>query len=597
MRVAGRLRCLGSAFIASNQLVGGREPGIFMLIGTACALARRVVHSRSEAGAQMPRSAAAVGSALNSNTSLCTLCALWLKLQKKERPTVYSHFSEKRALTRHLMPPLTEDFYPALVRKIIPACGSEYIDRRPAEFHTTIDTLNRELRLGLDSLDCQVFGLLLTGLAGARRFGGDVFIRAEAGENSAVHSCHTAILMNEVFRRAGLLSTDTQTREVVWKRVDMTLGCLVHDMGEMLGEFSTLAERTDDSSIHEDADLERPVFKFSLELAYQSAAGNEPGRFYSVLSEMRNELEAFRAAGRISVRQVLQVLQRHEVGDISFELADRIGGLLYLYDLAELKSGISGSAGALPYHQSPFLGYAVKAVEHVQGTRHLIRFATKAPSYKRISLFSPQSTAHAGHEQRTNFDSEGMTLPISLSPSSRVVGNIKYLEGEVGYVMAHAESPAEKALAGAIRTMVYQTVVEELNAKSPVIDRKAGEPDKRVRQLILELKTGTLSSEMKREKLRSLKDRLEDSITAIDQARTKEQSRVQDPKLSTRTLFRYETNCRVIGLYLAAIKKEYVPKPGELLMLQDSVPEELRPLKAANLKQLQSGMEKQSQRR
>jgi len=260
---------------------------------------------------------------------------------------------ENIVLARYRMPShLPDDFYGNLVHRILPFCGNEY---ETSDFHSAIQALNLELYLKLDITEEKVLALLLTGLAQAYRFGGDVHIESRLGENSAVHSCHTAILMTEMFRRAGLFEQDQQTAEIIGMRVETTLSCLVHDMGEILGEFTSLGQRATDASLKEDPLLERKVFETALRLAYKAVHDGRHDRFYHAIQGMREQVEELRHDGG-DFSGIDSILAPHEVREMPEELEGSIQMFLSLFDMAELKeSDVSLGERKL------FRGYAVKS--------------------------------------------------------------------------------------------------------------------------------------------------------------------------------------------------------------------------------------------
>jgi hypothetical protein len=77
------------------------------------------------------------------------------------------------------------------------------------------------------------------------------------GENSAIHSLQAVVLGAELFNRAGLFGKGAAEDGVGAWQTPILLGVLVHDMGEILGELSSLAQRSVNKSLREQPEVER----------------------------------------------------------------------------------------------------------------------------------------------------------------------------------------------------------------------------------------------------------------------------------------------------------------------------------------------------
>ena len=135
-------------------------------------------------------------------------------------------------------------FYHRTSRAVVAVSGHEV---GTSDFHSAVDMLNTRLKLGLCDIDCRAFSFMLTCLSKSCRFGGEFHIDPTHGENSAAHSCHAVVLAQEIFRRAGLLAPDRLTPEVDALRRSIAIGCLIHDMGEILGELDRKSTRLNSS--------------------------------------------------------------------------------------------------------------------------------------------------------------------------------------------------------------------------------------------------------------------------------------------------------------------------------------------------------------
>lgn len=475
-------------------------------------------------------------------------------------------------LNRYRLPALADNFYPAVVGELLPLGGYEY---QTPDFHSAIRLIDSRLNLRFDPLQLEVLGLMLTGLSQANRFRNDIHIAQRYGENSSVHSCHSSVLMTEMFRRAALLESFAQTAIVHTMRVTATIGVLVHDMGEILGEFNSVAQRTSNANLAEDPNTERNIFECALRLAYKSVLDRQPYNFYQALKHMREDA-GIGKPGASEVTPIPELLKNYQVPAFDPQIEDSIQLFLQAYDLAELKNPELRSSNEM------FIGYAVKAVEHMQGTRHFTRFSTKDPSYRRINLFSPHSVESS--EARNPRWGGGVrseeTLPLSLSESRRIIKNIEYVEGEVGELFHYARTNEELALACAIRNSVYQTIIEWFNASGGLIDRRNQAMNPLIRDVMKEYFDPETSGEAKREKLNLLKKLLENESQQllIKLREMRAQSPGHNP-LSWTQLEDIETKGRIMSLYQRAIDANYKAAPGEILLKLDRIPDAIGPIK------------------
>ena len=480
-------------------------------------------------------------------------------------------------LSRYKLPALSADFYPATVAALLPLGGYEY---QTPDFHTAIRFLDTELYLSLDPLQLEVLGLMLTGLSQANRFRNDIHIAPRYGENSSVHSCHSAILMNEMFRRAELIESGRQTAPIITMRVMTTIGCLVHDMGEILGEFNSVAQRTSNHDLAEDPNTERTIFETALRLSYQAVLDRRPSNFYSALKHMREDAGIARSNGGLA-KPIEQVLQPYTNIAFNPQIEDSIKLFLQAYDLAELKNAEQRSNAEL------FMGYAVKAIEHMQGTRHFTRFSTKDPAYKRLNLFSPFSV-ESSEVRNPNWGGglrSGETLPLSLSESRRMLKNVEYVEGEIGDLFHFAASPEELKLAQIIRDSTYLTVIEWFNACGAVIDRRNRTMNPLISGLIQEYFDQGTSADARREKLHLLEKLLvaesKELLSRLRHSRTSKKDGYNPNEWSE--LEDIETKGRMMSLYRCAIERDYRPARGEVLLKLDTVPESIGSIRATKL--------------
>lgn len=217
-------------------------------------------------------------------------------------------------------------------------------------------------------------------------------------------------------------------------------------------------------------------------------------------------------------------------------------------------------------------------VEHLQGTRHLIRFADHDKSYRPLNLFSGAPPTKSKNLKQRRFQDSGLTVPLSLCTSTRALKNCAYTENEVGYLFQYAETEAEKTLANVLRDSVYQTTIEYLNGANPVIDRKEEKPDQVVSDLTSEVWRDNVSIEARLEKVRTI---IKLQLQKRGELTNRVRSEMKEAALSGidkwSTLFDVETKHRLMCLYHRAIEVGYEPEPEVALGMLSSLPSELQP--------------------
>lgn len=419
--------------------------------------------------------------------------------------------------------------------------------RGEKDFGKVLEVLNRDSHLNLDPVDMQLFTMVFSELGrNARRYGGDAHMNPEFGENSATHSSQCVVLADSAFQKARLDSSP----ETAKLQHEIRLGLMLHDIGEAFGEFSSLAQRATAGTEEASGDIERDVFQYVFKLAGHAIETGDETVFYDTMKRITDQAQVAKdgdgAAGGLS-----DILKANPVPDISEKLQERIDGFLDLYDAAEMKKG------------EDFFGYAIKAIEHNQGTRHLLRFAENANGDKSGFL----ARISDGIDRSAQ-------LPFDTSPSYRCTRNHQYLEGEIGDLFVHAKTPEEKQLAKALRDQAYETAIECIENYRPVVNRfatpetpekpveyRSSHPDPVVRQQVLE----TAKQES-------------GYAATLAQHRSERSASQGEDGAGNHQLFAVETRQRLVALYRNAIKRDYTPKPKENLFGMKELPKDLAPL-------------------
>ena len=350
-------------------------------------------------------------------------------------------------------------------------CLPEDRAEREVNYREALGYVNGFCDLGLEQDDIDLFGLFFTALSDSRRFGGDKVLSSgkdelEKGENPATHSIQAVCLKQRIFdkanqtafipksasaliqaslHRAQALKNPQAMRVQLLQHSQMTgLAVLMHDMGEVLGEFTTAVQRMNDKNLKEDPGAEREIFMYVLRMALQAQATGDREGFFRRIAELKQQTRITKddgSAGGVpkSSKYLRQFLQPPIA--LSPEQEARFEKFTAIWDMAE---GFEHPLHAEWEKQGinvKFVGQLTKSIDHVQGTRHLVRWARKG-SIAEIPDYGADRTdiAHIGE--------------------NRVLGNMRYCEPEAGSMFAALKpgQPALEALARQQVAMVYETM-------------------------------------------------------------------------------------------------------------------------------------------
>jgi hypothetical protein len=467
----------------------------------------------------------------------------------------------------YYLPNYGADFYPDTIGHILPCCGYEY---GTYDFGAALEVLNDKLNLRLDRIDLDVFRLLLTGLSQSNRFGGSLNIPVLFGENSAVHSCHSLVLKNEFIRRATLSLSNYNPSEVASFAIETSIALLVHDMGEMWKEISSLSQRNADSSLQEVPEVERRIFKLCLSEAYRVVCSynSNKGLFYEKLSEMRKRsglglMDPNRSS--VDLKRIIEAVdyfEKEQKGyEFSSDILNRIDFYLSHYDLAE---GLNKSDKV-----GIFRGVVAKVIEHMQGTRHFIRFAHRDEGSRgRIKLLFPNSLRSRAEEFGSQYQ---QTIPMNICTSYNVIGSAKYNEGGLEVLAQCSESGLEQNIAKQLIQSVYLTTVELVWGMCKAVNRKATSQGDLLNSFIKERKDCVMGSERYLQITDTIKRIQEYEINENLKSYSKYSQAIKDSD----RLNDIETRERICALYLKAAISGYQPKDSVPLILKDELPAEL----------------------
>ncbi len=485
--------------------------------------------------------------------------------------------SDPKKLDSLSLPPLNPSFYTSEVNELVPLAGS-YEHGHP-KFEDALRRLNEIARLGLNEININAIAHALTLLSDNKRFSHDPNLESIYGENPAIHSIHCVPLAIEMFRRSGL-AHDKEFNKI---RLAISLGVLIHDMGESLGEFSSLSQRTTNTSIVELPEIERKIFSNVMHYAlFISENPIHASDFSRDLYTLKNKTKVVTGAFRDidTLNKTLdkfkdEILSQKYLSDNSIKV---LSALLRIYDTAELNSNQKFTA------EERFIGYAVKIIEHSQGTRHLLRFISKDTNHIKIQAFSTpiKETKEKSHILDNLSHGIKTSIPAHYSHSLKITKGLAYQEyglGELFDCIKDISNHNEKflVLAKHIRNAVYETNIEFLSLMNPVYNRKADNIPAEITRQIREIHSPLVSQEFRDSSREELKAALKSSAkNDLEELRALRKNLTKDQYLNN--LFDYETEIRLISLYRNAISKDYIPQPNEVLASIDTLREELKPL-------------------
>jgi hypothetical protein len=150
------------------------------------------------------------------------------------------------------------------------------------------------------------------------------------------------------------------------------------------------------------------------------------------------------------------------------------------------------------------------------------------------------------------------------------------MEGKLGELFKLAETDAQKAIAREIRNRVYSGVLESLDTLTPVVKRTLKDPNEVITKRLKEAK------ERNQDAVPILEEEYKELLRAHRELRNAQRNEELSSSDHSQ-LLPIETRLRLQALYRNALDAGYEPKKGEVLALQDTIPDELLPLNPQNL--------------
>ena len=374
--------------------------------------------------------------------------------------------------------PIPDDWeYLAKMDELVPLTGHEH----ERDFDEALRQVNKEAQLALDDFDQKLLSLLLTKLSDIKRFGRDPYIDHEKGENPATHSLHAVLLAVQQFKTANLFDPANYNENIAAFYQKVCHALLIHDVGEMIIEFSSLADRVADTTLEEDPITERMVYVPILRLAINAVETGDDSKFHEEVDALRGK---FKVAAKIRKDELIEDLEK--IGNVSLGRTgqEKERYWLGLFDVVELKENMGNRDEDL------YLANVVKAIEHMQGTQHFVRFAVKHEDIRYFRVTGRRIEAENGDRSEL--------IALSYAEGVRVCKNMNYVESDVPYIFKHAKSEEQIRLALAIRDSVYDTVIDCLNVMPPLIYRFAKSLPKELEEDLARIEAEDLDSVAKR---------------------------------------------------------------------------------------------------
>lgn len=420
--------------------------------------------------------------------------------------------------------------------------------------------------LSIDNLAQTALSSLVDELQYANRFRGETTFAQGVGEESGTHSVHVARLVIAVADAVSLKEGNELSaelgRELIQFKQDGAIAGFIHDLGEVLvGEFSTVRERAEKRGNHTEessADLERLIFVRSAALALHFAENG--GDFKSAMQDIREPL--LENINSLSLESLETAFDRYPV-ELSPHSKSILERWIELYDATESTTGTS------PSQEDKFVGTCVKILERVQGQQHYIRFSKKEPT---VIDFSVEGIIYAPWEESQRH----APLHSEQLRSNLVMSGLVRMEGKLGELFKLAQTDAQKAIAREIRNRVYSGVLESLDILTPVVKRTLEDPNEAITQ---RLKDAQARGE---DAVPILEEEYKELLHAYRELRNTNRSQEARSHANSQ-LLPIETRLRLQALYRNALDAGYEPKKGEVLALQDTIPDELLPLNPQNL--------------
>ena len=435
------------------------------------------------------------------------------------------------------------------VNAFIPRIGTTTDAKtRKSNYQSVLEELNDEHQLGLSTFEIQLKALMAQALDNIRRFKGDPNLTSDRGGNSGEHPFFALLRAGYFTKRAGVdASENSQVKDLIR---DYKLGALLHDDGEMLAEFGTVASQARGAG-KDIPYLERSIYQAMLNYAAWAVENGEQKTFLTEIAGWQQELNA--GATTLNEKMDLSDAERNQIGEsltkrmaeiveelkasqfhLSSEAQASIAKFLHIYDTSENIGGVDDDKKTIT-KTANFIGTAVKNTERSEGNSHLRTLA--------------------------NHVHNGENVGLRCMTSEHVRQTITYQEENLGALFTlldgHDPEDAKAKLARTICAEAYRLMAEGNFMQPKAFDRFA-----KPNQDSSRTHTGLSSEPIINEYVQThLQSRAGKGYNGIDQ------------------LHQVETSARIGCLYAKAAERveagEFIPQPKQVVGLIEELPPEL----------------------
>lgn len=325
------------------------------------------------------------------------------------------------------------------------------------DFNKPIRLLNEVYQLGMDQTDMRALGMVYKHLGRSERFGGDK--RIPVKENSAIHSMYCVPLLHSVLQ-------DTQLKpsaEAARIQQMASVGLLLHDAGECLGEFASLTENVRDGIVKDRSELERKILDHALTHALHAIETGNKTSFDAHMDALRvtatkkTEGGAGMRSSRLDPNAIDALIDAEKAKEpkLSPQMEQKKQQLMDLWTMVELpweKHDAAWRESHMPESLKgngdniAFIGMLAKSTEHHQGARHVLRHG-----------LTDASRIHRYEET------------LGQTSDKLVDAQLKYPEAEIAPLFMLAGNDSEKAIARSQASALYKAISSLMDKIPPFI--------------------------------------------------------------------------------------------------------------------------------
>ncbi len=333
---------------------------------------------------------------------------------------------------------------------------------RAHDYGFAVKEMNKLYDIGLDQTDQELLGLLMKSLARTGRYGGDPSVENGLKENTAIHSLQSVNDIRRVFEKATILEQGAEPLLYAPDQHEVfqlsAKAMIIHDCGELLGEFDTAYQKAHNLNPVDKHGMERLILKRSLMMAMEALEHGDPESFTLKNAGLREEAkiqdkESGEPLGQsVKLAHIKKIFGGKEP-QISEEGKARVAKWLEIWDMVEDKD-LPKKPEYTPQFTDPdqraFYRTFVKTIEHNQGNRHRARFGAQDKRLAESGLSDATETVEDTTQKRTLY-------------------YIRHVEKDLPELFDSAKTPVESALARATAAFAYESNREFFRYNNPAV--------------------------------------------------------------------------------------------------------------------------------